>query len=92
MLKVGIPLMAVQQHMKRDGLDPKLLTGSNKNEMKNKIPNLDFIKKITPGMLTGIKLKKTDKVESEKSHVITKSKLKIDLNEILSIRNKLKNI
>lgn len=90
MLKVGIPLMAVEQHMKRDGLDPKLLTDLNKN--KNKNLNVDFVKKITPGMLTGIKLKKTDKVEEKKLNIATKPKLKIDLNEILSIRNKLKNI
>lgn len=97
MLKMGIPRDAVKHKMKMAGLDGDLLDNPNKVSTSG-TSNTSGPVKITANMLSAVSLKKTIKESpEEKKARLAKEKAKstgsgfeVSLDEVLSIRNRLK--
>ena len=91
MLKMGVPRVGVKQKMQLQGLDPSLLDNPNMGQSSSASTGSGgSIPRITADMLQGVSLKKGKPIEKVKKKPTGGMGFNVSLDDILSMKSRLK--
>lgn len=91
MLKMGVPRVGVKQKMQLQGLEPSLLDNPNMSKSSNSsVSSGGTTPRITADMLQGVSLKKGKPIEKVKKKPTGGMGFNVSLDDILSMKSRLK--